>query len=116
VRFYSPTTRPQVPAAHRRLQFRNRLLMIVKNDRPRGLVRDLPRIAGYELLALGYALVREPALLPGYWDAARRARRVWRKRRRDARAAVPFGLQPPRSASRSSQPARRGCRRSSSSA
>jgi GT2 family glycosyltransferase len=115
VRFYSPSTRGQVAAAHRRLQFRNRLLMIVKNDRPRALLRDLPRIALYEVLALGYALLREPALLPGYWQAARAAPRVWRKRRADARADVPFDLQP-RSASRSSQAARAGWRRSSSSA
>jgi GT2 family glycosyltransferase len=94
VRFYSPSTRAQVAAAHRRLQFRNRLLMIVKNDRPRALLRDLPHIALYEVLALGYALLREPALLPGYWEAARLAPRVWRKRRRDARAAVPFALTP----------------------
>jgi GT2 family glycosyltransferase len=104
VRFYSPSTRAQVSAAHRRLQFRNRLLMIVKNDRPRALARDLPRVALYELLALGFTLLREPALLPGYWQAARLAPRMWRKRRRDARAAVPFGLTP--EAGRSS-PARR---------
>jgi GT2 family glycosyltransferase len=115
VRFYSPSTRGEIGRAHRRLQFRNRLLMIVKNDRPVALARDLPRIALYELLALGFALVREPFLLPGYWQAARLAPRMWRKRRADARAAVPFALQP-RSASRSSQAARRGWRRSSSSA
>jgi GT2 family glycosyltransferase len=94
VRFYSPSTRAQLAAAHRRLQFRNRLLMIVKNDRPGPLLRDLPRIALYEVLALGYALLREPGLLPGYWQAARAAPRVWRKRRREARAPVPFGLTP----------------------
>ena len=46
------------------------------------------------MLALGHALLREPALLPGYWQAARLAPRVWRKRRPDARAPVPFGLTP----------------------
>ena len=115
VRFYSPSTRAQIAAAHRRLQFRNRLLMIVKNDRPRALLRDLPRIALYEVLALGFAVLRERELLPAYWQAARLAPRMWRKRSRAARAAVPFGLQP-RSASRSSQPTRAGWRRSSSSA
>ena len=94
VRFYSPSTRARLPAAHRRLQFRNRLLMIVKNERAASLARDLPRIALYEVLALGHALLREPALLPGYWQAARLAPRVWRKRRPDARAPVPFGLTP----------------------
>jgi GT2 family glycosyltransferase len=92
VRFYSPTNRARVAASHRRLQFRNRLLMMVKNERAASLARDLPRIALYELLALGYALLREPALLPGYWQAARLAPRIWRKRRGDARAPVAFGL------------------------
>ena len=32
MRFYSPTTRSGLPEAHRRLQFRNRLLMMAKND------------------------------------------------------------------------------------
>src|SRR5205823_13139624 len=43
VRFYSPTTRPLVPAAHRPLQFRHRLLMILKDERAASLVRDPPR-------------------------------------------------------------------------
>ena len=94
VRFYSPTNRPRVAAAHRRLQFRNRLLMIVKNERPAALLRDLPWIALYELLALGYTVLREPSLLPGYWQAARLAPRIARKRRRDTCARIPFGLTP----------------------
>ena len=88
-------TRPRVPAVHRRLQFRNRLLMILKNERAASLLRDLPRIAAYEVLALGYALLREPSLLPAYWQAARLAPRVWRKRRSAVAAPVPFGLRPP---------------------
>jgi hypothetical protein len=85
VRFYSPTNRPNVPAAHRRLQFRNRLLMIVKNER--GL-RGAPRILGYEIAALGYALLREPSLLRGYVEAALLAPRVWRKRSSSCAAIV----------------------------
>jgi GT2 family glycosyltransferase len=104
VRFYSPSTRAGLAAAHRRLQFRNRLLMIVKNDRPRALARDLPQIVLYEVLALGYALLREPALLPGYWQAARLAPRMWRKRNRAARARVPFGLTPEAGRSSSAPP------------
>src|SRR4051794_35769766 len=96
VRFYSPTNRPRVAAEHRRLQFRNRLLMIVKNERAASLAGDLPRIALYEVLALGYALLREPSLLPAYWQAARLAPRMWRKRRAGASARVPFGLTPRR--------------------
>ena len=77
VRFYSPTNRPTIAAEHRRLQFRNRLLMVLKNERG---IRDLPRILLYEFAAFGYALLRERELLPGYVDAARLAPRVWAKR------------------------------------
>ena len=77
VRFYSPTTRAGLPAEHRRMQFRNRLLMVLKNERS---WRHLPFIAAYEVLALGYALLRERELLRGYVEAARLAPRIWRKR------------------------------------
>jgi GT2 family glycosyltransferase len=69
VRFYSPGNRPLLAPEHRRLQFRNRLLMIAKNETGRGFVRNAPFILGYEVLALGHALLREPTLLPGYRDA-----------------------------------------------
>jgi GT2 family glycosyltransferase len=97
VRFFSPSTRGAVPAEHRRLQFRNRLLMIAKNDRPRDVLRDLPHVLAYELLALAYALLVERELLGGYRDAwrlragARRRRGPLQSRRR----AVPsYGLVP----------------------
>lgn len=103
VRFYSPTTRSQISPAHRTLQFRNRLLMIAKNDTARSLARDLPRLLLYEVLALGYAVLRERHLLRGYRDAyrllpgARRRRAVLRARmaERGGAAAAPFGLEPP---------------------
>jgi GT2 family glycosyltransferase len=94
-RFYSPTTRAQLPAEHRRLQFRNRLLMIVKNETPRTLLRDLPQIAVYEVLALGFAVLRERDLLRGYAEFARllpaaRARRRVIQARRASGWRVPF--------------------------
>jgi GT2 family glycosyltransferase len=99
IRTYSPSTRAQMPEQARRLQFRNRYLMIVKNETRRGLKRDGARIAGYEVLALGHALLRERHLLGGYRDAyrllpgARRRRAlVQAKRRTDP---PPFGLRPP---------------------
>ncbi len=98
VRFFSPSTRARVAPEHRRLQFRNRLLMIVKNERGRDLLCDLPHLLMYELLALGYALIVERELLGAYRDA-------WRAlpgaRRRRARLHVtnlarpPVGLMPP---------------------
>lgn len=102
IRRYSPSTRGQVPAWQRMVQFRNRYLMMAKNDPLGALVRDLPRIALYEVLALGYALLRERFLLRGYVEAARALPRMLAKRRvlqrrRRARGAPPppYGLTPP---------------------
>jgi hypothetical protein len=63
-----------VAPEHRRLQFRNRLLMLAKNQTARGFARNAPQILGYEVLALGHALLRERTLLPGYIEAARMLR------------------------------------------
>jgi len=102
VRSYSPTTRANVPERDRRVQFRNRYLMIAKND-TRAVARDLHRLAFYEIQALGFAVLRERFLLAGYADVARlaprarRMRRELRARRRGRPAApVPFGLEPQR--------------------
>jgi GT2 family glycosyltransferase len=83
VRSYRPGNRALLSPEHRRLQFRNRLLMLAKNETARGFARDAPFILGYELLALGHALLRERTLLRGYVEAARllpgaRARRAAR--------------------------------------
>jgi len=99
IRRYSPSTRTGMSAADRRTQFRNRYLMIAKNDSPSDLLRDLGPLLLYELLAAGYALLRERELLGGYREAAarlpeaRKRRRVVQARRRVRR--VPFGMQPP---------------------
>jgi GT2 family glycosyltransferase len=99
VRTYSPSTRWQMSEAARQIQFRNRLLMMVKNETGRGLARDWPLVAAYELLALGHVLLRERHLLAAYRDVwrllpgARRRRALVQTRRRVA--APPFGLSPP---------------------
>ena len=99
IRMYSPSTRARMSAVDRRTQFRNRYLMIAKNDSVADLLRDAGPLLLYELLALGYAVLREPELLRGYLEAARRLpeavrrRRVIQARRRVKR--VPFGLAPP---------------------
>ncbi|HEV7805218.1 MAG TPA: glycosyltransferase [Solirubrobacteraceae bacterium] len=101
VRFYSPSTRAGLPEAHRRLQFRNRLLMMAKNDSWSDLRGDLHRIAFYELLAIGHVLLRERHLLRAYGEAllalpaARRRRRVVQAQRA-AGVRPPFGLRAPR--------------------
>ena len=99
IRTYGPSTRAAVSRADRQLQFRNRYLMMVKNETRPGLLRDLPLIGGYELLALGHVLLREPHLLSAYRDAwrllpeARRQRQVVQAGRRADR--VPFGIRVP---------------------
>lgn len=98
VRTYSPSTRAGMPARDRRMQFRNRYLMMVKNDTLGALLRDLPRLAAYELGQLGYALAVERELLGGYRDAARLAagarRRRGELRSRRVLSAAPLGLEP----------------------
>ena len=81
VRTYSPSTRGQMSEPDRRLQFRNRYLMMLKNETGSGLLRDLPWIAGYEVAALGHVLLRERHLLRGYGDAWTLRRGTWRRRR-----------------------------------
>jgi GT2 family glycosyltransferase len=99
IRTYSPSTRPRMSEGARRLQFRNRYLMIAKNETRAGLMRHGPLILGYELLALGHALLRERHLLAGYREAwrllpAARRRRLWIQARRRM-TLPPFGLLPP---------------------
>lgn len=95
VRHYSPSTRARMSEADRRMQFRNRYLMALKNDTPGELVRDLPAVAMYELLALGHVALRERHLRLAYRQAARLAPYALGRRRRLAprrRARTPFGL------------------------
>ena len=101
IRSYSPTTRAAVPERDRRVPFRNRYLMMAANDSTTGLLRDLPQILAYELLALGHAVLRERHLLRGYAEARRLLPGARRRRALlDAklagrgRSSVPFGLEP----------------------
>jgi GT2 family glycosyltransferase len=80
IRRYRPSARRLIPERERRLVFRNRYLMIMKNDAWRDLIRDLPWIAAYELLALAYALARERHLIRGYAEAARLLPAAMRRR------------------------------------
>jgi GT2 family glycosyltransferase len=101
VRSYSPSTRAGMPERDRRVQFRNRYLMMVKNDTLQDLRGDLARIATYEVAALGYALLRERHLIKGYGElrnllpTARRHRRTIQARRRSrGNPRAPFALEP----------------------
>jgi GT2 family glycosyltransferase len=98
VRSYSPSTRARMSEASRRMQFRNRYLMIAKNE-GRELARDLPLVLGYEVVALGHVLLRERHLLRAYGDAWRRLPAARRRRRaiqpRRAPRRVRYGLRAP---------------------
>ena len=101
IRSYGPSTRAQVPERDRRIQFRNRYLMMAANDTPAGLREDLARILAYEVLALGHVVLRERHLLGGYREARRLLPRARHRRRLledklqgRGRSAVPFGLEP----------------------
>ena len=98
IRTYSPLDPcAGEPERSRRLQFRNRYLMIAKNETRAGPCQAYaPLILGYELLALGHVLLRERHLLAGYREAWRlmpgaRRRRRWVQGRRRVDLA-PFGL------------------------
>ena len=102
IRTYSPTTRAQMAEWDRMMQFRNRYLMIAKNDPLPALLRDLPRMLAYEVLALGFVLLSERHLLRGYREVARllprmlsKRRGLQRRRRAKGSPAIPYGLEPP---------------------
>jgi GT2 family glycosyltransferase len=94
VRTYSPSTRESVAPELRREQFRNRYLMMAKNDSAALVGRHLPWIASFEVMALGHALLRERSLLRGYLEAARRLPDALRRRRASGRTASPRHLAP----------------------
>jgi GT2 family glycosyltransferase len=73
--------RPAIQPSVRRHSFKNHYLQIIKNERAVDLIRNLPVLMAWEMLRLGYALVRDQAILPGYLDAARGVPRAWHKRR-----------------------------------
>ena len=131
VRTYSPSTRAAIAESHRRLQFRNRYVMWLKNERGRDLLRDLPWVATYEVAALGHVLLRERHLLAGYGElralmpGIRRRRREVQATRRNERGplrseaaalASATGAAATRSGARSCRAARdrRACRRARS--
>jgi GT2 family glycosyltransferase len=101
VRSYSPSTRAGMPERDRRVQFRNRYLMMVKNDTLQDVRGDTLRIAGYEVAAFGWSLLRERHLLRGYGElktllptARRHRREIQARRRARGNPRAPFGLEP----------------------
>lgn len=81
--------RETIPREIRRHSFKNHYLQIVKNESLGGLLANAPWLLAWEVLRLGFVLLRDPAMLGAYrqaWRAlpgARRRRRLLDERRRD---------------------------------
>lgn len=69
-----------IPPAVRRHSFKNHYLQLIKNEQPRDFWLNLPWLATWEVLRLGFALLRDREILQGYRDAGRLMGRAWRKR------------------------------------
>ena len=80
-RTYTPATRSHLPAITRQRQFRNRLLMMVKNDTLGTFLPALPHILWFELRAAGYLLLSEREVLPAYASFVSLLPTMWRKRK-----------------------------------
>lgn len=80
-RSYSPHTRREQPAWLRQLQYRNRYLMLIKNDSLQNLLWHSPYLIVTEVLALGYILLAERELLPCYVEVLRHLPKMLHKRR-----------------------------------
>ena len=84
VRSWTGTAAPprdRVPLHARRASWANHWMMMLKNDRLIDVARHLPWVFGWELVRLGYAVLRDPGLLPAYAQAIRRLPDALRKRK-----------------------------------
>lgn len=70
-----------MPVVVRRHSFKNHYLQLIKNETVAGLLTNLPWLLTWEVLRLGFVLLRDRALLPAYGDAIRGSSGAWRKRR-----------------------------------
>lgn len=94
-RHWRPRHRFDISPNIRRHSFKNHYLQIIKNDAPRDFLRDLPVILAWEIVRLGYALLRDRAMLPSYLEAARLAPRAFRKRGIIRARMKGAGIRPP---------------------
>ncbi len=72
--------RAEIPIATRRHSFKNHYLQLVKNETTGGFVRDLPWLVGWEILRLGFVLLRDRPMWAAYRDAWRALPEARRKR------------------------------------
>lgn len=80
-RGWKKAERKRIPVEIRRHSFKNHYLQLVKNETRWGFIRNAPSILGWEILRLGFTVLRDPRLLPAYLDAARALPDAFRKRR-----------------------------------
>lgn len=80
-RNYSPDRRKQMPRRLRQLQYRNRYLMIIKNELPATFIVHLHHILIFEILSFLYVLFREPFLLRAWPEIFRLLPKMLRKRK-----------------------------------
>lgn len=73
--------RLSVPVMIRRHSFKNHYLQVMKNETMGQFVRNLPWLAGWEVLRLGHVILRERDLLPAYADAWRERSTAIRRRK-----------------------------------
>jgi GT2 family glycosyltransferase len=92
----------RMPLLARRHSWKNHYVLMLRNDRLTDILRDLPFIAGWELLRVGHSLLRDPRVLPALLDTFRQIRPALEARRQvAARRLIParqlrrwFGGQP----------------------
>ena len=87
VRRWRKLERMRIEPAVRQHSFKNHYLQLVKNESAAGLLVNLPVLLAWEALRFGYAVLRDPAVLPGYAAAVRELPRAWSKRRSIQRRA-----------------------------
>jgi len=70
----------EIPISTRRHSFKNHYLQILKNETAGGFLRNLPWLATWELLRLGFVILRDRQMFLAYRDAWRELPDAWRKR------------------------------------
>jgi GT2 family glycosyltransferase len=76
-RFSQMARRPPQIRAH---IVKNRYLMILKNDAPGALLRDLPFVLAWEAVQWAYLLLAAPSTIPHLWRQRGAFARAWRRR------------------------------------
>lgn len=80
-RSYNPVTRKSQSRYKRQLVFRNRYLMMIKNDSWKNIFRHIPHLMAFEAGAFLYVCFREPHLFKAYYQAVRMSPRMLGKRK-----------------------------------